>query len=70
VPFPVTRDGLVAGGYRFENHARCKSCGQEIEWWRTPNERKMPVNLMQDGHSEVKVHFEDCQETGPLFRGG
>jgi hypothetical protein len=26
MPFPRTRDELVAGGYKFSNHARCEAC--------------------------------------------
>ena len=67
MPFPPTRDALVAGGYVFSNHARCKGCGQEIEWWTTPRGRKMPLNLMQEGSSAAASHFSDCPDE-PLFR--
>lgn len=66
--FPRTRDGLVEAGYKYENHARCKGCGEEIEWWTTPNGRKIPMNHMQAPHSHALAHFSSCREA-PLFRG-
>lgn len=67
MPFPKTRDQMVAGSYKFSNHARCKSCAAEIEWWETPRGKKMPFNLMQGGDSPAVTHFTDCPEAD-LFR--
>jgi hypothetical protein len=67
MPFPKTRDELVAAGYKFSNHARCKSCQAEIEWHETPRGKKMPFNLMQDGNSLAITHFTTCPEAD-LFR--
>lgn len=67
MPFPKTRDEMVGGGYKFSNHARCKSCVQEIEWWETPRGKKMPFNLMQEGASPAITHFTDCPDAD-LFR--
>jgi hypothetical protein len=67
MPFPRTRDELVAGGYKFSNHARCKACQAEVEWWETSRGKKMPFNLMQDGNSPSVTHFVDCPGAD-LFR--
>lgn len=67
MPFPKTRDELVGGGYKFSNHARCKGCQEEVEWWTTPRDKKMPFNLMQEGTSPAVTHFSTCPEVD-LFR--
>jgi hypothetical protein len=60
--FPATRDALIQAGYRFDNHAVCRSeeCGAEIEWWISPREKKMPFALMQNGDSPAIAHFASC----------
>lgn len=67
MPFPANRDAMVAGGYKFSNHSRCKSCQSEIEWWETPRGKKMPFNHMQEPSSLAVTHFTDCPEAD-LFR--
>lgn len=67
MPFPTTRDQLVASSYIFSNHALCKSCRAEIEWWETPRGKKMPFNLMLAGESPAVTHFTDCPDAD-LFR--
>lgn len=62
MPFPKTRDELVAAKYKFSNHSVCRGCKEEMEWWETPTGRKMPFNLMQDGNSPAITHFTTCPE--------
>lgn len=67
MPFPETFDALKAAGYRFDNHGRCKGCGEDIEWWITPRNKKMPMNLMPEGSSKAVSHHATCEDA-PLFR--
>lgn len=60
MPFPKTRDEMVAQGYKFSNHGQCKACKEQLEWWETPAGKRMPFNLMQDGSSEAVTHFRTC----------
>ena len=62
--FPKTRDELVASGYVFDNHAKCrgKKCRAEIEWWITPKKKKMPFDLMPHGASPAKPHWGTCPD--------
>jgi hypothetical protein len=60
--FPRTRDELIAAGYKFSNHAVCRGCKKEIEWYETPAGKKAPFDLMQDGSSPVTSHFATCSE--------
>jgi hypothetical protein len=69
MPFPKTRDALIAAGYRFDNHAKCRGCQAEIEWWITPKGSKMPFDLMQRGESEAIAHFATCPAAEEFRRG-
>jgi hypothetical protein len=62
MPFPRIFDDLVSFGYKFLDHAVCRDCGEEIEWWQTPNNKKMPINHKDRGSDPVEVHFETCSE--------
>jgi hypothetical protein len=43
---PSTAADFVAAGYTYINTTRCKAakCGAEIEWWRTPNGKKLALD--------------------------
>ena len=60
MPFPRTFDEMKSAGYRFDNHSKCRGCGEEIEWWLTPTGKKIPMNLMPKGDSEARAHFSTC----------
>src|SRR5215468_1833811 len=47
MPLPEKREALVALGYVFDNEARCRGCGAAIEWWITPNGKKMPMTVRE-----------------------
>jgi hypothetical protein len=64
MPFPTTRDALIAAGYKFENHGVCRGCKREVEWYITPNGKKSPFDLMPEGSSPVTSHFATCPEAG------
>ena len=68
MPFPKTRDELIAAGYKFENHSVCRGCKQEIEWYTTPNLKKMPFDLMPQGSSPVVSHWATCPNAGSFRR--
>ena len=58
MPFPKTLDELTAAGYRFEGHAHCAGCGALIEWWITPNNKRMPMDVT-DGR-KAEAHWATC----------
>lgn len=66
--FPRTFDEMKAAGYTFSNDATCRGCGDDIEWWETPNGKKLPMNPMTSGSSEAKAHWATCSDA-PSFRG-
>jgi hypothetical protein len=55
VALPETREGLVEAGYEFTGESRCtgKDCGEYIEWWATPDNRRMPISVI-DVKDETK----------------
>lgn len=46
MPFPETKETLEEAGYVFDNDAFCRGCGEPIEWWITPNDKKMPMSVV------------------------
>ena len=68
---PTKKEDLEALGYLFDNDARCRACGVPIEWWITPNGKKMPMSV-REVKDESKAfpqpvlrleripHFSDC----------
>lgn len=65
--FPRTFDEMKAAGYTFDNDAECRGCGDAIEWWITPNNKKMPMNPMTSGSSPAVAHWSTCSDA-PSFR--
>jgi len=65
--FPSTQEELKAAGYKFLDHATCKDCGEDIEWYETPYGRKIPMNPMERGSSKAVMHFNTCPDA-PLLR--
>ena len=67
--FPQDRDALIASGYKFENHGKCRGCDAELEWYTTPRGKKMPFNLMQNGNSPAIAHFVSCPDRDEFRKG-
>lgn len=62
MPFPKTMDELKSSNYHFDNYAACKGCGADIEWWVSPKGSKLPMDPMDKGTSEARIHFSSCPE--------
>ena len=58
MPFPETTGELVQAGYKFDGEGRCRACGERIEWWITPREKKMPMEV--DPHGNCEAHWANC----------
>jgi hypothetical protein len=65
MPFPKTLDELRAAGYKFEGHSRC-ACGVVIEWWITPNQKRMPMDVTDSG--KAAAHWGTCPKAGNFKR--
>lgn len=58
MPFPATIEEMKAAGYKFDNDSHCRGCGEKIEWWITPRNKKMPMDVDADGNCES--HWATC----------
>ena len=47
MPLPTDKKALEAAGYVYDNDGTCRGCGLPIEWWITPNNKKMPMKLLE-----------------------
>jgi hypothetical protein len=47
---------------RASKHAECRGCGDSIEWWITPNQKKIPMNPMSRGDDPAVAHWASCTE--------
>lgn len=54
-----TPEELTAAGYTFSNTSRCSgpTCGAEIEWWRTPLNKAIPLDA-----ETLEPHFSTCPD--------
>jgi len=66
--FPKTLKEMVPAGYRFDDIATCRGCGDDIEWWITPSGESIPMNEMPHGSSPAIAHWSTCTEADS-FRG-
>ncbi len=53
--FPRTDKDLVAQGYEFEDKAKCRSCGAEIEFWRTSKGKHIQLDA-----GTLEPHWSTC----------
>jgi hypothetical protein len=46
---PTKREDLIAMGYEYLNDGFCtgKECGAPIEWWATPNNKRIPMSVVE-----------------------
>ena len=58
--FPTTLNEMKQRGYSFQDDAVCRGCGEDIEWYKTPNGKKIPMNPMTGGDSEAVAHWATC----------
>jgi len=58
--WPYKTDGdLRAAGYKYESTRRCygKSCGAQIEIWRTPGGKTIPLEV-----GTMEPHHANCPD--------
>jgi hypothetical protein len=63
MPFPKTEQELAEAGYEFENTGKCKGCGMEIAWYRTPRGRHISLN-----EGTLESHFNSCPKVQDFRR--
>ena len=75
---PEKKEELEKLGYVFDNEGNCRLCGEKIEWWITPNNKKMPMRVheVRDNRQEMspilylarRPHFIDCPYADDVHR--
>jgi len=74
IKFPATSDQLKAAGYEYDSDSTCRGCGAFMEFWITPNGKKMPISIVKVGDplktsAELRQpHFSDCPEAKSFRR--
>lgn len=53
--FPKTEIELEQAGYEYEGSGKCRACGQEIAWYRTPAGKRMPLE-----EGTLEPHWAKC----------
>ena len=65
-PRANTRRELIAAGYQYIGNDTC-ACGEPLEWWRTPNQKKAPFDPMATVDSAARSHFAKCNRAFESF---
>jgi hypothetical protein len=60
--FPGTRAEMQLAGYSLNEYTRCRGCKRLMEFWNTPNGKRVPMNPMPEPQSAAVSHFSDCPE--------
>lgn len=60
MPMPTTFQGLHDAGYVHQGRNRCSGCPMMIEWFITPNNKRMPFSLKVGSETEYEAHWGSC----------
>ncbi len=60
--FPTTETELKNQGYVYDNTAKCRGCGSEINWYRTPKGKMIPLD------PELTPHWSTCPKADQFRR--
>lgn len=59
IGFPVTRQAAELRGYKWLGYGKCRGCGVTIDWYETPNGRRMPIDVDE---VDFRPHFKTCPQ--------
>lgn len=60
--FPKRSDELTSLGWTFANTSVCQNCGEDIEWWQSPQGTWVPLLPMPKASSLVVTHYRrECE---------
>ena len=65
---PPTWTELEAAGYVFEYRTTCRGCGRQIEFWKTPSGRWMPVEICPEMGGQRMAHWGLCPKADEFRR--
>lgn len=56
--WPATQQDLEAAGWSFLYPGKCRACGRQMQFWKTPKGRANP--MVKDDQGGYTSHFSDC----------
>jgi len=68
--YPQTLADLSKRGYRMSdgkdgtNAGRCRDCGEDVEWWKSPKGKNIPFNPMVRDSDPAVAHWDTCSDKG------
>lgn len=65
---PPTWKELEAAGFVWQSRTNCKNCGREMEWWKSPSGRWIPVELVAEAGGARMVHTMLCPKADQFQR--
>jgi hypothetical protein len=68
--FPKDRAAMITAGYKKLSTFVCRGCGEEMEFWYTPQGKNIPMNAMPNDDSEALSHFATCPEAKRFKKRG
>ena len=66
--FPANYQEMKVQGYSFLSLEACRGCGLTIEFWRTPADKRIPMNVMDQPTSPAVSHFATCSKASQFRR--
>jgi len=62
MPVPDNRTDLEMMGYRYDGSGFCRGCGASLQWFVTPNGKKMPMSVQNETEEKetLEVHWSVC----------
>ena len=68
--FPKTNGEMLLRGYEpgSGSYAKCRGCGADIEWWKTPTGRALPMNPMPTPETPAVAHWATCTDPNRFRR--
>jgi hypothetical protein len=60
--FPRNKAEMLSQGYTPAGSDRCRSCAVVIEFWMTPHQRRIPMNVMDGDSAEAVSHWATCPD--------
>lgn len=70
--FPRTNGEMLMRGYEPSSattYAKCRGCGADVEWWRTPTGRNLPMNPMPTPETPAIAHWSTCTKADSFRKG-
>ena len=61
--FPKTIEEMKSAGYKHSGLATCKACEADIEWWKTPAGKNIPMDF-----GTATPHWSTCPNADDFRR--